>query len=306
MPEVEAFSPLVLAKHKDMSDDLNLDRQAKQRDIGLGKQPSGRQLKAFASPTLLPLVPESKHDAANEHEEHATPRRRTHGFSEALSQINAWVHEEKDRRQARRAKRKSARSISKSAEREGTGPPTDGDNPSSHSSRRGSDDSTGSMALERLEAILQQSRIPVDEKPTRKKSVTQVVRRPSSFRKLRTQSTAASSEVDLGDLDSIVPSCHAVLDNSNTLSYVGGSAADKEGSKESEAWATFKFEIVRLAHTLRLKGWRQVAMEQSRHIDVERLSGALTNAVYVVSPPKVIASGKDESNSEMMYKKSPP
>ena len=53
-----------------------------------------------------------------------------------------------------------------------------------------------------------------------------------------------------------------------------------------EAWVTFKNEIVRLAHTLRLKGWRRVPLDGGADIEVERLSGALTNAVYVVSPPK--------------------
>jgi choline kinase len=56
--------------------------------------------------------------------------------------------------------------------------------------------------------------------------------------------------------------------------------------KEKEGWINFKNEIVRLAHTLRLKGWRRIPLDCGADIEVERLSGALTNAVYVVSPPK--------------------
>jgi len=47
----------------------------------------------------------------------------------------------------------------------------------------------------------------------------------------------------------------------------------------------FKNEIIRIAHTLKLKGWRRVPLGGGETISVERLSGALTNAVYVVSPP---------------------
>jgi choline kinase len=55
-------------------------------------------------------------------------------------------------------------------------------------------------------------------------------------------------------------------------------------TREKDAWRTFKYEILRLVHTLKL-GWRRVPLESSDKIEVERLSGALTNAVYVVSPP---------------------
>jgi choline kinase len=94
----------------------------------------------------------------------------------------------------------------------------------------------------------------------------------------------------------IVPSCDVVLDNSKTMTYTGGASessgetvtlsTSKRAEKERKAWLSFKSEIVRLAHTLRLKGWRTVPLERGGEIEVERLSGALTNAVYVVSPPK--------------------
>lgn len=80
-----------------------------------------------------------------------------------------------------------------------------------------------------------------------------------------------------------------VLDNSKTLSYASPSTTDlsrKTTNNSAEAWNVFRSEIVRLTHTLKLKGWRRVPAERSHELEVKRLSGALTNAVYVVCPPK--------------------
>ncbi|KAK3694797.1 kinase-like domain-containing protein [Podospora appendiculata] len=102
-----------------------------------------------------------------------------------------------------------------------------------------------------------------------------------------------SSDTEFYDGDVVVPSCDGFLDNSKTLSYTGGksavddavSSSSRREEKEKQAWITFKNEIIRLAHTLKLKGWRRVPLNSGESISVERLSGALTNAVYVVSPP---------------------
>ncbi|KAB5560091.1 kinase-like domain-containing protein [Coniochaeta sp. 2T2.1] len=106
-------------------------------------------------------------------------------------------------------------------------------------------------------------------------------------------SLAKGSDTEYHDGDVLVPSCDGFLDNSKSLSYTGGkhddspslSLSNRAQEKEKQAWLTFKNEIIRLAHTLRLKGWRRVPLEAGDRISVERLSGALTNAVYVVSPP---------------------
>jgi choline kinase len=106
-------------------------------------------------------------------------------------------------------------------------------------------------------------------------------------------SRAASSDTEWFDGDVIVPSCEVFLDNSKTLAYTGGkTSADDSASissrreeKDKQHWISFKNEIIRLAHTLRLKGWRRVPLDSGESISVERLSGALTNAVYVVTPP---------------------
>jgi len=114
-----------------------------------------------------------------------------------------------------------------------------------------------------------------------------------SSKNLLALSRTASSDTEFHDGDVLVPSCDATLDNSKTLNYAGGKAAADDGGaissrrdeKEKNAWLLFKNEIIRLAHTLRLKGWRRVPLDGGDIISVERLSGALTNAVYVVSPP---------------------
>lgn len=118
-------------------------------------------------------------------------------------------------------------------------------------------------------------------------------KRSLSHKALHQLGRSVSSDTEYHDGDVLVPSCDGFLDNSKSLSYTGGkSGADDNASisrgsqeKEKQAWLTFKNEIIRLAHTLRLKGWRRVPLEAGDRISVERLSGALTNAVYVVSPP---------------------
>jgi choline kinase len=87
-----------------------------------------------------------------------------------------------------------------------------------------------------------------------------------------------------------------------------GSSANstRKAKKEKDAWATFKYEIVRLAHTLKLKGWRRMPLERSKEISVERLSGALTNAVYVVSPPANLQSETERKVDYPAPKNLPP
>ena len=121
-------------------------------------------------------------------------------------------------------------------------------------------------------------------------SVRRSGRRRNTVKGLR---RGSASESDQTEVEYGVPAVDAVLDNSKTLAFSGGGADDEQDAsatdskriKDKEAWASFKTEIVRLAHTLQLKGWRKFPMENACDIGVVRLSGALTNAVYVVSPP---------------------
>ena len=73
----------------------------------------------------------------------------------------------------------------------------------------------------------------------------------------------------------------------------------KRAAKELEAWRKFKLDVVTLTHTLKISGWRRVPLEQSGEIDVERLCGAMTNAVYVVSPPKYLPEEKPVSHDNL-------
>ncbi|KAI4174020.1 MAG: hypothetical protein LQ343_002583 [Gyalolechia ehrenbergii] len=184
---------------------------------------------------------------------------------------------------------------------------------------RSSELSEEGLALEKLEKILTNDLQLDDDHETAsgdQKASLITVRRGSKRRSLRKKSTTISSDTDYQDGDIRVPSVEVVLDNSKTLSYGGGTASSqsdlvdssKKARKETEAWMNFKNEIVRLAHTLRLKGWRRVPLDRGAEIDVERLSGALTNAVYVVSPPKDLSHllpGAQDSTTSLGSKRPP-
>lgn len=221
-----------------------------------------------------------------------------------IDEVSSWIRDEKEKRAARKASRKQARQATKAEHAA-----------SSTAGRRGSDSSDDSLDLSKLEDILRKTAIG-EVSHSRKHSLRHKV----SLKKLhrRKASTGATSDTEYVDGDAIVPTCDVVLDNSRTVAQTGGVSESDESSddlhptasyKDFDAWASFKFEIVRLTHTLRLKGWRRVPMELSNQITVERLSGALTNAVYVVSPPEDLparpATG-DGNPDKPMPPKAPP
>lgn len=154
-----------------------------------------------------------------------------------------------------------------------------------------SNDSDGSTDLSSLEKILE--RVGLSEIASGDERTTSYLSRHSSTKHRYLRKQSFSSDTEYADGDVIVPSAEVILDNSKTLGYSGGTAesqtnlpnSNKRALREKEAWLRFKNEIVRLAHTLRLKGWRKVPLDRGGDIEVERLSGALTNAVYVVKPP---------------------
>lgn len=230
-----------------------------------------------------------------------------HSDEGLIAQVSAWLKQEKARRIARKAKRKAPSQAALTLTNtlaDGAAADLVGEAGSSQE-RRGSNASDGSIALRQLESILEKglSLVTSERPPSRKAG--HPPHRVSPGLKLRRLSTAASSDTEYVDGDALVPSCDVVLDNSKTLAYAGGGAEGEQGldtpgrvTKDKEAWATFKFEILRLAHTLRLKGWRRIPSEMSGDIEVERLSGALTNAVYVVSPPKHLPPRKTRSDGD--------
>lgn len=227
--------------------------------------------------------------------------------SHIISQVAEWLHNEKARKAASKKGKHGHPRLAHAAEATiNLVDQVRSDESSRHKARHvraDSDLSDGSLALEKLEQILSKSmdvdkdgsRTPTED---RKDSYfpRQKAKRQGSKGLIRKSSTIVSSDTEYQESDIDVPSAEVVLDNSKTLGYSGGTASSdvdltnpkKRAAKEKEAWLKFKHEIVRLTHTLRLKGWRRIPLDRSGDIDVERLSGALTNAVYVVSPPSNI------------------
>lgn len=216
-----------------------------------------------------------------------------HHHEKLLSQVAEWL-------QAEKAKRANKKASKKAGKNKDNGPTGESLSFRPRTESQGSDSS--SISLEKLQRILEDnmSSFSIDSLPLGSPVLAprkHMTRRRSSARKLGGGGWQ-SSDTEYQDGDIVVPSCDVVLDNSKTMSYSGGApvlessdqtvtmSTSRRAEKEKKAWLQFKGEIVRLAHTLRLKGWRRVPLERGGEIEVERLSGALTNAVYVVSPPK--------------------
>lgn len=216
-----------------------------------------------------------------------------------LSQVRHWLHQEKARRVAHHGGAKDGAAKGSTATH-AAGSLLDKIHRhapvhrKSHHRRSSSELSDGAQALEKLEQILTEG-LHLDEAiPMEDRRSSYFPRRKSSRLLSRKRSTiGGSSDTDHREFEDLVPSADVVLDNSKTLGYSGGAATSvinladpsKRAKREKEAWFQFKTEIVRLAHTLKLRGWRRVPIDLGGDIEVVRLSGALTNAVYVVSPP---------------------
>ncbi|KAM7222820.1 Protein kinase-like domain containing protein [Rhypophila decipiens] len=208
-----------------------------------------------------------------------------HGLDRAseklVSQIADWLQRENAKKATRKTQKVSTRRKSPPVEKQHDRPG------SACSATSGSSE----VSLDRLQRILDDSMEALGLTSTPHLGPYGGRRHRKSLKNL-TLSRTVSSDTEFFDGDVVVPGCDGFLDNSKTLSYSGGKAAADDGSastakeeKERQAWITFKNEIIRLTHTLKLKGWRRVPLEGGDMISVERLSGALTNAVYVVSPP---------------------
>ncbi|KAJ4373353.1 hypothetical protein N0V83_003648 [Neocucurbitaria cava] len=301
----ESISPLMIGKNKelDQKDYLDLDKTARQYTAStsrkrLSGRPSVERLGSYkpAPPEGNPSLSSLLSDSSAETSSHSH-----HAHESLIKQVGAWLKHERNRRHARRAKRKVAKGTGHEVEA-AQGASTDVDEPSSVTrGRSGSESSTGSVSLDQLANILEKT---LAIKPAEAKKRSQHLRRLSTGLK---RHSAISLDSDYFEsVDQLVPGCDAVLDNSKTMAYNTDDPTDepvtedsqKRALKEKEAWTKFRFEILRIAHTLKLKGWRKVSMEQSNEIDVQRLSGALTNAVYVVSPPKNLpAQGQNEDGT---------
>lgn len=313
---------------------------SKQHRTSTSKRLSGRPAADTSSPSLHSIssissvgsdttLDPADHGNETSLEKSHHDARRQDPASHILSQVADWLHQEKSKRAAHKARRHSHTKLAHAAEATRNLVDQFRSDEFKHNKERhvrtSSDVSEGSLALERLEQILSNSMglggedylTPTEDRkdsyfPRRKSK-----RRGSTRGLLRKTSMMASSDTEHQEPDIDVPSAEVVLDNSKTLGYSGGAASSeadllspkKRAVKEREAWLQFKKEIVRLSHTLRLKGWKRIPSDRSGDVDVERLSGALTNAVYVVSPPKDLpqtSSTSRESTTSPVPKKPPP
>jgi choline kinase len=253
-------------------------------------------------------APEEPAPTSNPSSHHHHSHRRQYYSEKLLAQVGDWLEHERAKAHARKSKKTSRRRKSKSPNKEDQSKSTGETEPASSSAqgpeqsnngrpRSDSVDSNSSdTSFDRLQRILEESlaHMGLNSVP----HMTPKMSRPKQ-RKVPSRSSllGPSSDTEYADGDAIVPSCDAWLDNTKTMSYAGGNAdaedqvvndTDVKADKEKECWLSFKNEIIRIAHTLRLKGWRRIPLGGGDSISVERLSGALTNAVYVVTPPKEV------------------
>ncbi|KAF1939894.1 kinase-like protein [Clathrospora elynae] len=311
----DSISPLIIGKNKelDQKDYLDLDKSARQYTASVSRrrlsgrpsvEPLGSQKSQTVegNPSLSSLLSASSTD---------TDSQSHHTHENLLKQVGHWLKHERNRRHARRANRKAGKEGASDHE-PAKDPTTQSSDQPSIRGRSGSESSQGSDSLDQLAHILEKT---LSMKPAEAK------KRSSHIRKLSTGLTglkrhsAISLDSDYFEsVEQLVPGCEAILDNSKTMAYnvdepgsePAADVSDREARKEREAWTKFRSEILRLVHTLKLKGWRKVSIEQSNEIDVQRLSGALTNAVYVVSPPKNIRSQEQHNDGQPKPKNPPP
>ncbi|KAL4909903.1 hypothetical protein BDW74DRAFT_45457 [Aspergillus multicolor] len=221
-----------------------------------------------------------------------------------FSQVYDWFSREK-------SKRKNSRKSNGSTNGSGNGVDKEEDahGDGVHLTKTVSQGSDTTLALDGLEKILLKYASRYDNRATSTCSSRRSTRRRHGLKGLRRGSASESDH----ELDPVTPGVDAVLDNSRTLSYTGGGVESEDGdtasikrAKDREAWVVFKSELLRLTHTLQLKGWRKIPMELATEIDVVRLSGALTNAVYKVTPPQSIPPPRAEDGSYTLVPRRPP
>lgn len=206
-----------------------------------------------------------------------------------LAQVAEWLHQEKSKRYIAKTRQYQAKSPMDPVGVDGDEPLSQADQP------EGTDPD---VALDKLEAIMagymRHTMSGLSKTVSRSPDITPrspylaPSRKSSIASKLKRNSVVnLSSDTEFFGDEVLVPNVEALLDNSKTLAYAGGAGDDDQlKRKEKKHWVTFKEDILRLTHTLKLKGWRRVPMDKAGELDVARLSGALTNAVYVVKPPK--------------------
>lgn len=281
------------------------------RNMSTGTSPASSEFRQYRAPiakatarqpvppptsvpsSVITSGPPSTRLDATSFDDSSLPSIKSEDESGLFSQVYDWLQHEKARRLTRKARHAAP-----------TSDPTNGaesqeeERPAEHTRPSGS-----TFSLDKLEHILLQFAGPGGGHGLTSHYSSKRIprRRPKGLRR------GSASESDYTDVEQQVPNVEATLDNSKTLAYASSTSAEHDTSdgnsikraKDKEAWAIFKTEIVRLVHTLQLRGWRKMPRERAEDIEVVRLSGAMTNAIYVVAPPKnlLYSKGSDPLSS---------
>lgn len=320
--EMDGISPLILGRSKEV-DDFDLENTPKASNYFLSHGPPSRKSSGQRSPvsvrsrqqqslhspsdgtnldsdTSVPTGRRSKHHRSKEHK---------HSMNHVIDEVVAWLQAEKAKQKARKTHRKHKTSGEKQVKNIDQSKLPEASSPGH--SRRSSNASEDALDLDELESILERNFVPVSSlNSSRRASSLALKRYGSRSSQLSKRLTKyQSSDTEVGDDDLLVPSCDVILDNSKTLNLFNSlppeTRTNSSSTQENDARSTFKYEIVRLSHTLKLTGWRQVPLDQSDEISVERLSGALTNAVYVVTAPSAIQTPKRDDKKSTKRKRKP-
>lgn len=186
-----------------------------------------------------------------------------------LSQVVDWLHEEQNKRQNRSQHDRTSQSQN---DEEAPG--------SSEGQPEKSVQREHDLALHKLESILSGFTTSGILSASRSSHKLSNLARRGSIAKIfkKNSNVPASSDTEYFGDDVLVPNVEAKLDNSKTMAFTGGSAhsdtSEAAKRRDHEHWVKFKEDILRLTHTLKLKGWRRIPMERAGEIDVSRLSGS--------------------------------
>lgn len=180
-----------------------------------------------------------------------------------LGQLKVWAHTEKQRQKTRRDK-KAAKGAEQRRAMAASSPSggVDREEFSGPVSPVSSGDEAAQAAMDVFEALMAAAEISHSDEQSKRLSThgRNSRRRPTRSRSLK---GGHNSDTDYAsDGEPVVPSCEEVLQR-----------VEEVGMDE------FKCQVLKLAHTLRCKGWRRVALDRYKEISVERISGALTNVV---------------------------
>lgn len=199
---------------------------------------------------------------------HAHANAHAHGRTHPIvDQVKEWLKNERQRQsnlyhKKRAAKRAIHRALYSAHHPSSQLDDDNGDGGTPCSSSGSSGDEEAKISLDNLESILAAAQISEGRRSTpglRRRSSGSLGRKLPRRRSL----VGNTSDTDYAsDGEPIVPACEESL-----------------GTLEEAGTEEFKRQVLMLAHTLRCKGWRRVPLDKFMNVEVERISGALTNAV---------------------------